>query len=84
LEALDGQCINTYELDPGRDVSICEGSEEGGGSDRSRRDWCYWYAAYHKGDKTLCENVEWEEMREKCLVGGDPDNYYIISYPVSP
>jgi hypothetical protein len=55
-------------------------AEEGAGSDRSRRGWCYWYAAYHKGDTSPCEHVEWDEMREKCEAGRDPDDYWVMMY----
>jgi len=77
LSCLDGQCANPFEGDPGTDTSICRQAEQGSG-DRSERDWCYWYAAYLKGDTAICENVEWDEMREKCVEGGDPDDYYVM------
>jgi len=76
--------VSPFEVDPSTDVAICEDVEEGAGSDRSRRDWCYWYAAYQRGDTSICDNIEWDEMREKCVAGGNPDSYYIISYPASP
>jgi len=74
-----GQCANSFALDPGTDTSICEAAEAGG-DDKSYRDWCYWYAAYLKGDLGLCQNIEWAAMQEKCEEGEDPDYYYVVSF----
>ena len=37
-----------------------------------------------EGDTAICESVEWDEMRERRVAGGDPDDYYVLSYPVAP
>ena len=79
FSCVDGDCRNPFEADPSTDLSICEQVEEGR-SDKSRRDWCYWYAAYHKGDTAICEHVEWSQMREKCQDGEDPAGYFVISF----
>jgi hypothetical protein len=74
---LSGECANSFEVDPVADASICERAEKGN-SDRSQRDWCYWYAAYLRGDTATCERIEWDEMRKKCVEGEDPDDYYVL------
>jgi hypothetical protein len=79
----NGQCVNTFAVDPNAQSSLCETAEEGSGS-KSRRDWCYWYAAYEKGDTALCAPIAWGEMREKCEAGADPDHFYVISFPGAP
>jgi hypothetical protein len=79
LTYLGGQCVNPFALDPGTDIAICEAAEEGG-ADKSDRDWCYWHAAYAKGNLDLCQSIEWDAMREKCTEGEDPDDYYVISF----
>jgi hypothetical protein len=77
-----GLCVSPFEVDPDTDLSICSAAPEGN-SDRSERDWCYWYAAYQKSEAEICENIEWDEMKERCVAGGDPDDYYILWYPAS-
>jgi hypothetical protein len=77
LTCSGGDCLNPFELDPATSVTICERAEEGG-DERSQRDWCYWYAAYHKDDLAFCEQMEWATARAKCLDGEDPASYLII------
>lgn len=84
FELLDGQCVNPFEANPSTNMYICESAEEGGGGDRSRRDWCYWYAAYQKGDTAICEHIEWDAMRDECAAGGNPDHYYVTIYFGTP
>ena len=78
----DGLCINPFELSPSTDLSICTAAPEGN-SDRSERDWCYWYAAYDKSEPDICLNIEWDDMKEHCNEGKNPDDYYILWYPAS-
>jgi hypothetical protein len=65
-------------MDNTRSTSICEEAERG--ESRSGRDWCYWHAAYQKGDTAICEEIEWDEMREKCEEGKNPANYYVLPF----
>jgi hypothetical protein len=79
----NGQCVNTFAVDPSTDSAICALTEKGLGG-KSSKDWCYWYAAYEKGDRALCVSIDWEAMREKCEAGANPDYYYVISFPGAP
>lgn len=72
-------CVSPFAVDPGADASLCENASQGSG-DRSERDWCYWYAAYQLQDVAICEGIEWEDMKEHCMAGHDPDVYYILWY----
>lgn len=46
-------------------------------SDIEHREWCFWYAAYFKNDRQLCENIQWGEMQEKCEQGENPEEYFV-------
>jgi len=72
--SLEGQCINPFEVDTSADIAICEKAEKGY-IEMHYRDWCYWYAAYSKGDTTICASIEWEKMINACERGGNPDDY---------
>jgi hypothetical protein len=72
----NGICVNPFVVDSTSSLSICEAAEPG--RSITERDWCYWYAAYHKDDTSICERIAWGEMREKCLDGKNPANYYVI------
>jgi hypothetical protein len=63
-------------VDKSRSEIICEEAERG--TAKSDRDWCYWYAAYLKEELPICENITWNEMKEKCLEGKNPANYYVL------
>jgi hypothetical protein len=73
---INGFCENPFKVDPKADLNICEQADEG--HSRSQRDWCYWYAAYNKQDITICERIDWDEMKAKCLEMEDPDAHHII------
>ena len=77
LVCLEGACGIPFKADPATDVAICSEARLGS-SDVSQRDWCYWYAAFHKADTALCEPIEWDEMKEKCLAGADPGDYHVM------
>jgi hypothetical protein len=75
LECVDGKCGNPFKVDKTTSISICEKAEKG--TSKSDRDWCYWYAAYLKNDMSICENIKWSQMKEKCVEGKNPDSYYV-------
>jgi hypothetical protein len=76
FECLEGICVNPFLVDSTTSISICGAAEPGVGP--SEQDWCLWYAAYLKEDRSICESIDWGQMREKCLGGKDPANYYIL------
>lgn len=78
FECFDGKCVNPFERDATRSTSICEEAEAG--TSRSSRDWCYWYAAYWKEDTSICENISWGQMRDKCREGENPASYYVLPF----
>ncbi len=83
LENMEGQCIVPFVLDPDRDLSICDQFVETtrrSSLEEESSDWCYWYAAFWKRDSTICQQITWVEMREKCLEKKDPDDYYVTPF----
>jgi len=73
---VDGSCVNPFEVDPAAEVALCENVEPGY-SNRTERDWCYWYAAFHKKDASICAMISWGTMKEKCQELTDPDDYSV-------
>jgi hypothetical protein len=78
FECLEGVCVNPFKVDNSRSTSICEEAEPG--NQESNRDWCYWYAAYLKNDTSICENIWWSQMKDKCVEGENPANYYVLPF----
>jgi hypothetical protein len=72
----EGFCADPFEADVTTDTGICERAEQGD-SERHYRAWCYWYAAFSKGNASLCAKIEWDKMREVCEGGEDPNDYEI-------
>jgi hypothetical protein len=70
----NGMCQNPFEVAKNTSLSLCEQTEPGE-VERHDRDWCYWYAAYWKMDPTICENIEWEQMKIVCEKGENPDDF---------
>jgi len=68
--------VNPFEVDPAAEVALCENVEPGY-SNRTERDWCYWYAAFHKKDASICAMISWGTMKEKCQELTDPDDYSV-------
>ena len=76
---VNGICSNPFEVDPAAQVSLCENVEPGY-SDATKRDWCYWYAAYQKEDTSICTMIVWGAIKEKCQELADPDDYSVVSW----
>jgi len=77
-QEINGVCENPFEIDPQALTSICEQAQPG--HNRSQQDWCYWYAAFYKPDVSICDLIQWETMKEKCLEMEDPDDYSIVYF----
>ena len=75
---VQNECSDPFEKDPGSDISICQEAEPGY-SFYTNRDWCFWSAAYHKNDTSLCDQISWVDMVEKCRQGEDPGDYYLTT-----
>jgi hypothetical protein len=75
FKEFNGSC-NIPFLNGGQaDISVCERASPGH-LERDERDWCIWYVAWYQRDTSICQAIHWFEMKDKCLKGGNPDNYF--------
>ena len=77
----EGLCVIPFIFDPDANVALCEGADDSGvypGKENSN--WCLWYAAYYTSDLRLCDEIGWDEMREKCAAGKDPEDYIVFEF----
>ena len=72
----EGICTNPFEVDCSISPGICEHAEPGE-IERYDQDWCYWYAAYWKGQPSICSNIGWEKMQALCEDGENPDDFEV-------
>ena len=75
----NGMCKNPFALNKNTNISICANVSRGH-CDVADRDYCYWYGAYLSKHTSYCNNIEWKEMRDACLKGGNPKNYSVICW----
>ena len=75
---VDNECRDPFENNPGSDISICQKTEPGY-TYYINRDWCIWSAAFYKKDTSICGQLSWDDMVEKCKQGEDPGNYYLTT-----
>jgi hypothetical protein len=73
----NGVCKNPFTLNKNTNISICASTLRGH-CDVADRDFCYWYGAYSSKHTSFCNNIEWKEMRDACLKGGNPNSYNVI------
>ncbi|MGD8759790.1 MAG: hypothetical protein PVJ07_06020 [Anaerolineales bacterium] len=75
----DGECKIAFFADPEADISVCENARDADPSNSyiGDRDWCYWYAAFLLYDTSNCEDIVWDDIRELCLAGENPMDYYV-------
>jgi len=79
LVEINGLCNNPFEFNSEADfMKICAQSEPG--RFLSQRDQCYWYAAYYQRDETICDLIEWGEMRSLCRDMKFPGFYVVMPY----
>ena len=75
---IENECSDPFEKKPESDISICQKAEPGY-TYSTNRDWCFWSAAFHKNDASICKQISWEDMVEKCVQGEDPGDYYLTT-----
>lgn len=75
----NGICKNPFTLNKNTSISICT-SVLRGHCDVADRDFCYWYGAYLSKHTSYCNNIEWKEMQDACLKGGNPKSYQVLCW----